>query len=481
MARFLTSFHRWISIGLCLMFGTWFASGIVMLYVPFPSLSDAERIERAEIVDVSAIKSLSRSFVATGIDLASRIRFLQYQNRPILVVEGNSLNVAAVFADSSERVLPLTAADASGIAENFSSASIKSVSDAFFYDQWVVHDRFDKYRPFFRVALEDDAQTHLYVSAKTTEVLQKTNRQQRAWNYVGAVVHWIYPTFIRKNWALWDQLVWWVSLAGIMGVVAGLVLGVQHLLIARRRGIAGLASPFNGWLAWHHKIGITSGIIVLMWIFSGWLSMDHGRLFSVPDPSAQQVDDARGITLPEALGQLRLEDLARFPNTTEFEITGLNQQALLVARNHESTEIMSIKSSRIADQEYLISAAKSAVSQAWPSMKIKDSYIVTPDDVYGHLREGSLPEATLRIVLDDSDETWVHVNLYGGRIISVMDKSRRMYRWLFNGIHSLDLPGLVTKRPLWDVLMILLMTLGFIFSLTGIVLAYKRLTNVPMR
>ena len=92
-----------------------------------------------------------------------------------------------------------------------------------------------------------------------------------------------------------------------------------------------------------------------------------------------------------------------------------------------------------------------------------------------------MPEATLRIVLDDSDETWVHVNLYGGRIISVMNKSRRMYRWLFNGIHSLDLPGLVTKRPLWDVLMILLMILGFIFSLTGIVLAYKRLTNVPMR
>ena len=61
------------------------------------------------------------------------------------------------------------------------------------YDQWVVHDRFDPYRPFFRVDLDDEDRTHLYVSTKTTEVHQKTNRQQRLWNYFGAVIHWIYP------------------------------------------------------------------------------------------------------------------------------------------------------------------------------------------------------------------------------------------------------------------------------------------------
>ena len=87
--------------------------------------------------------------------------------------------------------------------------------------------------------------------------------------------------------------------------------------------------------------------------------------------------------------------------------------------------------------------------------------MVTADDVYGHLREGSLPESTLRIVLADIDETWIHINLDDGQIISVMDKSRRMYRWLFNGIHSLALPGLVNRRPLWDILMVVLMVIGF--------------------
>ena len=104
MIKLLAGFHRWISIALCLMFAAWFASGIVMIYVPFPSLSDGERIERSEFVDTSDITSLSESFKAAEINIASRIRLLQYQERPILVAEGDSSKVVAVFADSSELV-----------------------------------------------------------------------------------------------------------------------------------------------------------------------------------------------------------------------------------------------------------------------------------------------------------------------------------------------------------------------------------------
>lgn len=35
--------HRWLGIAFCLLFAMWFASGIVMHFVPFPSLTDAER------------------------------------------------------------------------------------------------------------------------------------------------------------------------------------------------------------------------------------------------------------------------------------------------------------------------------------------------------------------------------------------------------------------------------------------------------
>ena len=477
MIKLLAGFHRWISIALCLMFAAWFASGIVMIYVPFPSLSDGDRIERSEFVDTSDITSLSESFKAAEINIASRIRLLQYQERPILVVEGDSSKVVAVFADSSELVPKLTVENSRDIAEKFSDSPIISVSDQIMYDQWVVHDRFDPYRPFFRVDLDDEDRTHLYVSTKTTEVHQKTNRQQRLWNYFGAVIHWIYPTVIRKDWALWDQLVWWVSLFGILGVIAGIILGLKHSVTGWKRGSQLLSSPFSGWLAWHHKLGFIFGVFVLLWIFSGWLSMDHGRLFSTPNPTLNQETNLRGIHLSDALNQVTQEDLNKFSNVREFEISALDGRAMLIAKNGQTSEFLFTEANSSPNQDYLISTARSAVSQAWPETAIKSSYMVAADDVYGHLREGSFPKKTLRIVLDDIDETWVHINLDDGHIVSVMDKSRRLYRWLFNGIHSLDLPGFSNKRPLWDIFMVVLMLTGTIFSITGLILAYKKLVR----
>lgn len=478
MTRLLVNLHRWVSVALCLLFATWFATGVVMIYVPFPSLPDSERITRADVLDVTAIADLPAALAATGIKSPNRLRLLQYKKRPMLVAEGDSGDVAASFADAAAGpVSALTAIDARSIADTFSAASVASVSEQITYDQWVVHHRFDPYRPFFRVDLADGVGTQIYISTKTTEVMQQTNKMQRAWNYVGAVVHWIYPTFIRKDWALWDQLVWWLSLLGIIGASAGMTLGVQRWRSASQRGSKGPVSPFNGWLGWHHKIGLVFGVVVLLWIFSGWLSMDHGRIFSVPDPTATQISDVRGMTLTQALGQIQAEDLVQFAGAKEIEITAFNAQAIVVARQPEMSELFVVGHNGTS-QELSISGAELAVARAWPNSAISNSYLVPANDIYGNLREGSLPVGTLRIVLDDANETWIHVNLNDGRLVSVMDNSRRRYRWLFNGIHSLDFPGLVNRRPFWDIVIILLMLGGFIFSSTGVVIAYRRVVRV---
>ena len=42
----LFSVHRWLGIGMCLLLTLWFASGIVMMYVEYPQLTDAERLDK---------------------------------------------------------------------------------------------------------------------------------------------------------------------------------------------------------------------------------------------------------------------------------------------------------------------------------------------------------------------------------------------------------------------------------------------------
>ncbi|WP_260928366.1 hypothetical protein [Novosphingobium sp. 9] len=41
--RWVMLIHRWIGIAACLLFAMWFASGLVMLYVPYPAFRRRRR------------------------------------------------------------------------------------------------------------------------------------------------------------------------------------------------------------------------------------------------------------------------------------------------------------------------------------------------------------------------------------------------------------------------------------------------------
>ena len=125
--------------------------------------------------------------------------------------------------------------------------------------------------PFIASGMGDASGTELYVSARTGEVVQKTTARQRAWNWCGSIVHWIYFTPVRKSQSRWDHTVWWISLTALISAVVGFWLGIVRLAAnkaARRPGL----SPFRRWMRWHHVIGLFAGVVVLGWIFSGWLS-----------------------------------------------------------------------------------------------------------------------------------------------------------------------------------------------------------------
>ena len=53
--RALVWFHRWAGVALCLFFAMWFATGAVLSFVPFPSLPDGVKLERAEIIPMAAV------------------------------------------------------------------------------------------------------------------------------------------------------------------------------------------------------------------------------------------------------------------------------------------------------------------------------------------------------------------------------------------------------------------------------------------
>ena len=475
--RLLTLTHRWIGVVLCLFFAAWFFSGAVLIYFPFPSLSKTERLAHDSRINYSKIKIAPKAVmeVKNNLDI-DRLRLIDVEGKPVYILHPPKGPVIAIGADDGKSLHLLDGKAAGRIAEKFIGKQASRIEGPLSYDQWIVPNRYDPYRPFYRVSIQDQKATELYVSAHTGEVLQKTEGIERSWNYVGAVTHWIYPTLLRSNWALWDGVVWWISLLSVLTTVAGLVLGIARL--RKRKNANRFASPFKGWLGMHHILGLLAGAFVLTWVFSGWLSMDHGRIFSKPNPEGSQIKNFRGITIKQVVAGISLEAIKSLDEFSKVEFFAMGGQAFLMTENSEGSNLYKptnldlLSPIRLTEPEII-----NAVEKAWPNVKIHSTQKPEESDIYGRLREGSLPDHALRVILQDPMQTWVHIDMETGQIVSVMDKSRRLYRWLFNGLHSLDFPGLANHRPLWDVLILLLLGVGFIFSITGVIVGSKRLFN----
>ena len=65
------------------------------------------------------------------------------------------------------------------------------------------------------------AGTEYYVSEKTGEPVMRTTASGRFWGYLGAVLHWLYFTPLRRHAAFWNSFVVWSSLIGTRHVRAG--------------------------------------------------------------------------------------------------------------------------------------------------------------------------------------------------------------------------------------------------------------------
>ena len=462
--KLLTFLHRWLGVGLGLFFAMWFLSGMVMMYMPFPSLQENVRLTSLSDIDTKAITIPTDTVItACGKNEITALRVISIDARPAYICNYKSRKVKAVYADDGSRVPPRDQLSVRQQLEQTTNKPLKLIT-LVEYDQWTVHQKFDAQRPMYRVELADSDETHLYFSSITGELVQLTTDTQRFWNYLGAVVHWIYPTILRKHWVLWDTVVWWLSLFGILCAVIGVYLGVVHFKKIRHLR-QGALSPFRGWMKWHHILGLFAGFIVVSWIVSGWLSMDHGRLFSTPNPTTEQVKAIQGGSFGEVSSKTSFEDLPEYPTLREIKIHAFGgEPIILLSSKDETIKTPVLEPSRVS----------AVVSSAFPKANIEKWSIVPPGDTYTALREGTLPPGTIRVELSDKDETWLHIDSRSGEILSVIDRSRRLYRWLYNGLHSLDIPGLANRRPLWDIVMLVLLLAGFITSSTGVVIGMKR-------
>jgi hypothetical protein len=485
----LVTTHRWLGIAGGLLFVAWFASGVVMIYARMPELTREERLARQPRLDASGVRVAPVVAANTANATPAVMRLGMHLGRPIY-----RFGVAAVLADTGESLPPLSANGALAVAreawpEHVMTARYeKRLTNP---DQWTLQNR--AFLPLHRVALGDDEGTRVYVAERTGELVMAATAAERRWAYAGAVLHWLYFTPLRERAALWTQVIIWLSVAGCALTLSGIVWG---LLRWSPRGHlqadAPPASPYTGLLRWHHYAGLLFGLFSFTWVLSGLLSMDPWSWHPGTTPTrAQREGVAGGPLRADAIETAHVRAAAArlsasapvreltlgqhggtpyfFADTPEAPETRDYQETPRIA---SALDIDPQPFVRFADAEMLEAAAR-----AMPGVPTRDVTSLDAYDAYYYDRTGALPLPVLRVRYADDVGTWLYLDPSRGTIVRKEERLTRLNRWLYHGLHSLDFAILYTRRPLWDVVVVVLSVGGLVLSATTLLPGWRRVAR----
>ena len=498
LKRWLFLVHRWLGIGICLLFAMWFMSGMVMMYVGYPKLTEAERLQHLPRLDPDApLLAPAKALAAAGVTgpLDELRLAASSAGRPVYVVTPARPDAPAghkpppkgsgavvIDAVSGQRLRAVDAAHALASAAAFAGPAVKLDYLGTIDEDAFTHSRaLDPHRPLHKVALGDAEHTLLYISGRSGEVVRDATRTEQVWNYAGAWIHWLYPLRGNAFEPYWTDIVNWLSILGIVMALSGTVAGILRWRF-RKPYRSGARTPYPGaMMRWHHITGMLFALVTITWIFSGLMSMNPWRIFDTGAPKLRMEALQGGPLLPGA-DDAAPQALLAAANGAVRELRWtrvLGENRVLAQAAGSPPQVIGSRDGRPVSLD--ASALRAAAARLLPAPVARveqlDDY-----DLYYYARDahtmtggGLKPLPILRIVFDDPDATWIHLDPHTGAVLGRLDSGKRTSRWLFAMLHSWDWLPLLERRPLWDLVLIVLSLGGTLLSVTGVVIGWRRL------
>jgi hypothetical protein len=498
LRRFLILLHRYLGIPLSFLFVVWFASGIAMIYVGgMPSLSPEQRLEHLPELDLAAVHITPADAADKALDESpTEITLRTVLGRPAYWIDGET-----VFADDGATLAPLDREAARRVAAQFSGVPESSVQFARTVerpDQWTL--QLGRELPLEKFAVDDGRGTEVYVSAATATVVLATTARTRAFAWIATIPHWFYFASLRTNPQLWTRTVVWSAELGCVLAALGLVLGVVQFRKSKPFRLS-KSIRYQGWMRWHYILGAVFGVFALTWVFSGLLSMEpfdwtNAQGLRVPPTAlsggALEVSrfgpfDAAAwarLSAGRALKEVelrRIQDqpyyVARFSSAPvpDAKRERLHQPYDVAGRAQPESTLIDAATLEPRREPFSVESLLERLRASAPGTAIAAQDLLGDYDSYYYSRNREAPLPVLRVKFADPLETWVYVDPRQSQLLATVHRLNRVERWLYNGLHSLDFAFWYSKRPLWDIGMILLCAGALVSSSIGLCLGVKRL------
>jgi uncharacterized iron-regulated membrane protein len=493
--RALFVVHRYLGIALGFLMVMWCLSGVVMMYVSYPRLTDPRRMSGLAPLSANGCCTFGPNGVPDGDALADfslemlagRLVMRMHTGRPVDVEtgaaiegisEGQAMEVAHGYAARWRReARPDTPVGGVGgpVRPHARPSVLAVVND----DLWTFSGVRAAERPLYRVALGDDAGTELYVSAVSGRAVQVTDRRQRFWNWLGAIPHWLYFASLRRRVRLWSAMVICAALGGCALAASGLVLGWRPSWSSRRparSGPSGAQGPApSRLLRWHHATGLVFGAFALTWVASGLLSMNpwgwlegggvHAERLRLqgppPDAARTRAATLRAVAFASAMPAAVSVVAAPFAGSIYFVVEAAGGSRIRVDEEGRVAPLTTEEMAR-------------AASDLSPGVRVQSVERMTTEDAYFGRENASAPLPVYRVILSDGANTRYYVDPVSAEIEAKIDSNAIYYRWLYQGLHRWDGWRPLTRRPVWDVWMLVLLSGVLAVCATGTTLGWRR-------
>ncbi len=480
LKKTLLKTHQITGTILSLMFVVWFASGIVLIFERFPHASRQERflhLETFTCSDFTTMKSLPDSIKGSGISIE------KYQGKPVYRIPTGRHDEIILDAQSLIQIQEFSENKCLEMAESYTGYSPKKTVKIVKLDPWLPWSYYAPLLPIYKYYLNDPEHSIVYVSSKTGNIVQITTRKKRWLARIGAIPHWMYFTSLRTKTALWEHVIIWLALLGIIVSLTGIIAGIIRLNKKRKKGL----SPYKKfWFKWHHLFGFFFGLFVFTFVLSGLFSVidlpqwiapvnkqfNPKKLWNKPTKEI-----ANSIYKPLQLWNV-LENKAGVRKIEMNE--GMGQALWLVYYNkHKKPEVYTLLPDTIIKKSpYSLKDIKNKAQQIYPDMNynifVQDSY----DNYYKKSAMKNYPLPAYSIKWDNNSKDILYIDPLTGQALTSNNRNSRIHRWLYQGLHKMEFKFLKQHEVLRKTILILLSIGGLIISFTGVILGCKWLKRI---
>jgi len=98
---------------------------------------------------------------------------------------------------------------------------------------------------------------------------------------------------------------------------------------------------------------------------------------------------------------------------------------------------------------------------------------VTRYEAYYMDRQHRNPLPVIFVQLSDKERSIYYIDPKTARIVQSYNSRARWNRWLYHGLHSMDLPWLYNHRPIWDIVVLIFLLGGTALCITSLLLAWS--------